>query len=62
LKNKILKDVLKNSERKWDFNISLYNWQFEKDILASNIYTLFYPNSSQRKSGMDFRKPIIIEG
>ncbi|ANQ53079.1 hypothetical protein BG95_00820 [Thermosipho sp. 1063] len=60
LKDKILKKAL--SSEKFEINKCLFNWQFEKDILASNIYTMFYPKKTQRKYGVDFRKPIIIEG
>ncbi|MDK2887023.1 MAG: hypothetical protein PWP54_1603 [Thermosipho sp. (in: thermotogales)] len=58
---KILEKILKDTEKDWDVIPELYLKQFEMDILASNIYSYFYPNKSQRKSGMDFREPIMIE-
>ncbi|SHH39325.1 nucleotidyltransferase [Thermosipho atlanticus] len=61
LYKKILNKIMNDTEKEWKVIPELYLWQFEIDILASNIYAFFYPNKSQRKSGMDFRNPIIIE-
>lgn len=59
LHEKVLKKVLTDKDRKWEVNKKLFIWQFEKDIVASNIYTMFYPQKNERKYGLDFRKPII---
>ncbi|MBO8160035.1 MAG: nucleotidyltransferase [Thermosipho sp. (in: Bacteria)] len=58
---KILEKILKDKDKDWKINPQLYIKQFETDILASNIYTFFYPNKLNRKSGMDFRNPIMLE-
>ncbi|MBO8138988.1 MAG: nucleotidyltransferase [Thermosipho sp. (in: Bacteria)] len=58
---KVLEKILKDTEKEWNVIPKLYLQQFEMDINASNIYTFFYPNKNQRKAGMDFRKPVIIE-
>lgn len=52
----------KMSEGRGNFEIDseLYTWQFEKDILASDLYTLMYPNKREAIAGMDFRQPIRI--
>jgi len=52
----------KMSEGKGHFEIEpgLYTWQFEKDILASDLYTLMYPNQKEATAGMDFRQPVRV--
>ncbi|HPT53572.1 MAG TPA: nucleotidyltransferase [Fervidobacterium sp.] len=52
----------KMSEGKGHFEIEpgLYTWQFEKDILASDLYTLMYPNKKEAVAGMDFRQPVRV--
>ncbi|QTA38075.1 nucleotidyltransferase [Thermosipho ferrireducens] len=62
LKEKVLQKVrndMEKNKRNWDIVPELYTRQLELDILSSDIYTYFYKSEDQRKSGMDFRKPII---
>lgn len=53
------KDITEE-KRLWDVDSELYLWQFEKDLLASDIYTFLYPNKSTRTAGMDFEQPVRI--
>ncbi|MGQ9855763.1 MAG: nucleotidyltransferase [Fervidobacterium sp.] len=53
------KDIAEE-KKAWDVDSELYLWQFEKDLLASDIYTFLYPNKSTRSTGMDFEQPVRI--
>lgn len=62
----LYRNVLEEAKKKiaegkvsWEIDESLYIWQFERDLLASDIYTFLYPNKFQRKAGMDFEYKVI---
>ncbi|HPZ18425.1 MAG TPA: nucleotidyltransferase [Fervidobacterium sp.] len=59
-KNVLDETQKKISEGKGHFEVEpeLYIWQFERDILASDLYTLMYPNKKEAAAGMDFRQPV----
>ncbi len=50
----------KEGKREWKIDSELFIWQFEKDILASDLYTFLYPNKSLRNAGMDFEQPVMM--
>lgn len=64
LYKQVLEEVEKQrneGKREWQVDRELYLWQFEKDILASDIYTFLYPDKSVRSAGMDFeQQPIMV--
>lgn len=41
-------------------NEKIYLWQFEVDLLASDIYTFLYPDKTKRQAGMDFSQRVIM--
>ncbi|MEN3042304.1 MAG: nucleotidyltransferase [Fervidobacterium sp.] len=58
----VLQQVKKKMEEgKGNFNIdeNLYLWQFERDLLASDLYTFLYPNKEHRKCGMDYSQQVV---
>jgi len=63
LYKQVLEDAQKQNmegKRLWKIDRELFIWQFERDILASDIYTFLYPNKSLRSAGMDFEQPIMM--
>lgn len=64
LYKQVLEDVEKQQaegKREWQVDGDLYIWQFEKDVLASDIYSFLYPNKSVRSAGMDFeQQPVML--
>ncbi len=63
LYKQVLEDAQKQNmegKRLWKIERELFIWQFERDMLASDIYTFLYPNKSLRSAGMDFEQPIMM--
>lgn len=62
----LYKNVLEEAKKKiaegkvnFDIDEELYLWQFERDLLASDIYTFLYPEKKQRQAGMDYNMRVI---
>lgn len=62
----LYKNVLEEAKKKiaegkvnFDIDEDLYLWQFERDLLASDIYTFLYPEKRQRQAGMDYSMRVI---
>ncbi len=51
---------IKSGELRWNIEPELYLWMFEKDILASDVYTTLFKDKNRRKAGLDFRTPVMI--
>ncbi|MGC8819763.1 MAG: nucleotidyltransferase [Fervidobacterium sp.] len=62
----LYKNVLEQAKKRisegkvnWEIDDELYIWQFERDLLAGDLYTFLYPEKSQRQAGMDFDYTVV---
>jgi len=59
LYEKILMKILKDKNRPRFLNEELYLEQFKRDIMATNVYSLFFKNPEYRKGERDMKMQII---
>ena len=59
LYEKVLLKVLKSKDKPVFLKKDLYIEQFKRDVMATNIYSLFYKNPRYKKGERDMRIPVI---